>query len=254
MIDTHCHLTDPRLFEQIEDVLTRAAAAGVERMISIGTDPEDDEKTVAVCRGRPQLRCAIGVHPNYCEEAELMQLPRIAKLAEEPCVIALGEMGLDYNRQFADRKRQASFFEAQLQIAVDLNLPVVIHSREAIDDTLAIMKTFPGIRAVVHCFTGTLAEAKRVIEAGYYLGFTGVVTFKKLDELRECARITPADRLLVETDAPYLSPEPVRNQKICEPALVMHTARRVAEVRGITLEELDRITTRNAEALFNWKR
>jgi TatD DNase family protein len=184
----------------------------------------------------------------------MWQLPRIAELAKDPAVVALGEMGLDYNRQFADRKRQAQFFEAQLQIAVDMNLPVVIHSREAIDDTLAIMRSFPTVRAVVHCFTGTLPEAKRILEAGYLLGFTGVVTFKKLDELREAAKIAPADQILVETDSPYLSPEPVRNQKICEPALVMHTAKRVAEVRGISLDELDRITTANAERLFGWVR
>jgi TatD DNase family protein len=127
----------------------------------------------------------------------------------------------------------------------------VIHCREAVEDCLAIMRGFR-LSAVFHCFTGTLAEAERILAAGYWLGFTGVVTFKKSDELREVARITPADRLLVETDAPYLSPEPLRKQKVNEPALVMYTAAAVAAARGITVEEIDRLTTQNAERFF-WK-
>jgi TatD DNase family protein len=252
VVDSHCHLTDRRLFEQLDAVLLRAESAGVTRMITVGTNPDDDRAAIDVCRGREQLRCTVGVHPNYCHEVEFESVALLRELQSDASVVALGEMGLDYHYDFADRDRQRRFFEAQVQLASELNRPVVIHCREAVDDTLAMMRGFAQTQAVFHCFTGTAGEAARIIDAGYLLGFTGVVTFKKSDELREAARLTPADRLLVETDAPYLSPEPVRKQKINEPALVMHTAAVVAGIRGVTMEELDVVTTANASRFFRW--
>lgn len=253
MIDTHCHLTDERLLEQLPEVLARAQAAGVSRFITVGTDLEDDRAAIALAKGRNNVRCAIGIHPNYSQNATLADVPLLRPLAAEPEVVALGEMGLDYFHKFADRKHQAQIFEAQLALAAELQRCVVIHSRDAIADTLAIMRSFPGVPAVFHCFTGTMEEARAIIEAGYLMSFTGPVTYKKNDALREVVRMVPADRLMVETDSPYLSPEPVRGQKTCEPAFVMHTARRIAEVRGMTIEELDRITTGNAERFFGWE-
>ena len=252
MIDSHCHLTDPRLLEQLDDVLARAKAAGVDRMITIGTEPDDDAAAIQLCHMRPQLRCSIGIHPNYCHEVEESEIPRLREMQKDPTVVALGEMGLDYHYNFADRARQRRFFEAQLQLATELNRPVVIHNREATDDCLAVMRKFPSVRAVFHCFTGTIAEGEKILEAGYLLGFTGVVTFKKSDDVKEIARRMPTDRILVETDAPYLTPEPMRKQKINEPALVVHTAAVVAQVRGITIQEVDRITTENVERFFGW--
>lgn len=250
MVDSHCHLTDPRLYEQLDAVLERARAAGVRQMITIGTDPEDDQAVIELCRGRQNIRCAIGVHPNYCHEVEFEQVERLREMQREPSVVALGEMGLDYHHNFADRLRQRRFFEAQLQIARDVHRPVVIHCREAVDDTLAILKGFPSVSAVFHCFTGTSEEAKQILEAGYLLGFTGAVTFKRSDDLRKAISFTPRERLLVETDAPYLSPEPFRSQKINEPALVIHTAKVVAQTWGISIEELDQITTANTLRFF----
>jgi TatD DNase family protein len=252
MIDSHCHLTDPRLLEQFDDVLARAKSAGVDRMITIGTDPDDDLAAIQLCHMRPMLRCSIGIHPNYCHEVAESEIPKLREMQSDPSVVALGEMGLDYHYNFADRARQRRFFEAQLQLARELNRPVVIHNREATDDCLAVMRQFPGIRAVFHCFTGSVAEGEKILDAGYTLGFTGVVTFKKSDDVKEIARRTPADRLLVETDAPYLSPEPMRKQKINEPALVVHTAAVVAQVRGVSVAEIDRITTANVERFFGW--
>jgi TatD DNase family protein len=252
MIDSHCHLTDPRLLEQLDDVLARAKSAGVDRMITIGTDPDDDLAAIQLCHMRPMLRCSIGIHPNYCHEVDEAEIPRLREMQSDPSVVALGEMGLDYHYNFADRARQRRFFEAQLKLAAELNRPVVIHNREATDDCLAVMRQFPGIRAVFHCFTGSIAEGEKILEAGYTLGFTGVVTFKKSDDVKEIARRTPADRLLVETDAPYLTPEPMRKQKTNEPALVVHTAAMVAQVRGVSIEEIDRITTANVERFFGW--
>jgi len=254
MIDTHCHLTDPRLAEQLDEVLSRAAAAGVSRLITIGTDIEDDLKAIELCRAVPNVRCAVGIHPNYCGHAREDDLPQLRTLQPDPTVLALGEMGLDYHHQFSPRDRQRHFFQYQLELASELNRPVVIHCREATDDCLAIMQSFPNIRAVFHCFTGTTQEARKILDAGYLLGFTGAVTFKKSDEIRAAAQLAPLDRILVETDAPYLSPEPVRKQKTNEPAFVMHVAAVVAQVRGVPIEELDRATTQNATKFFGWGR
>src|SRR3954471_4697565 len=236
MIDSHCHLTDPRLREQLDDVLRRAADNNVSRIITIGTSIADAREAIALCRDRENLRCAIGIHPNHCQDAQPDDVETIRQLQSEPSVVALGEMGLDYHHHFADRTLQRRFFEAQLALASELRRAVVIHCREAIDDALAVMKGFPDIGgAVFHCFTGTVDEARRIIEAGYYIGFTGAVTFKKNDALREAARITPRDRLLVETDAPYLSPEPVRKQKTNEPGFVVHVAHTIASVWDVSV-------------------
>jgi len=252
MIDTHCHLTDPRLFEQLDRVLARAAAAGVVRMVTIGTCIEDDQAAVALCAGRENVRCAVGIHPNYVTASSLGEVPLLRGLQAGPAVVALGEMGLDYFHQHAPRQLQAPVFEAQLQLATEFGRPVVIHSRESIDDCLAILRNHPAVPAVFHCFTGTPDEARQIIDAGYLLGFTGAVTYKKNDALREVAAFAPADRILVETDAPYLTPEPVRKQKTNEPALVMHTAAIVAAARNLSLAELDRLTTDNAARFFRW--
>ena len=252
MIDTHCHLTDPRLGSQLENVLSRARAAGVTRFITIGTSIADDEAAIALCRGRSDMRCAIGVHPNYSHEAEVSDLPRLRELQADPSVVALGEMGLDYVHHYAPRQKQFQIFEPQLQLAVELNRPVVIHCREATDDCLAVMKRFPTVRTVFHCFTGSPDEAQKILDAGYLLGFTGAVTFKKNDALRDAVALTPTDRMLVETDAPYLTPEPHRAQKTNEPAMVVHVAATVARVKGMSVEDVDRVTTENAERFFGW--
>lgn len=253
MIDSHCHLTDPRLGEQLDMVLERAAASGVGRMITIGTDLDDALNCIELCRSLPNVRCAIGIHPNYCGHVRVEDLPQLRHLQADPSVVALGEMGLDYHHHFAPRERQHQVFEFQLQLAAELNRPIVIHCREAIDDCLAILRGFPRVRGVFHCFTGSLDEARKIVDAGYLIGFTGAVTFKKNEELREACALVPPDRLLVETDAPYLSPEPVRGQKTNEPAFVMHVATVVAKVKGMTLEELDRVTTANVGTLFGWE-
>jgi TatD DNase family protein len=161
-------------------------------------------------------------------------------------------MGLDYHHKFASRAMQTMAFEKQLELARRVGKPVVIHCRDAIDDTLALMSKFPNVPAVFHCFTGTADEARRVLDAGYLIGFTGIVTYKNSAELKEVARFVPADRFFVETDAPYLSPEPVRKVKTNEPSFVMHTAAAVAQIRGVSAEEIDRLTTENAERFFRW--
>jgi TatD DNase family protein len=253
MIDSHCHLTDPRLLEQFQAVLDRARDAGVERIVTIGVDLDDDAAAIALCRNRANLRCAIGVHPNHAHEIDLNNLPKLRELQADPAVVALGEMGLDYFHQFADRNRQREVFVYQLDLAQEFGRPVVIHSRDAIPDTLSILRDFPSVRAVFHCFTGSLSEARAILDAGYFIGFTGAVTFKKADALREVARLAPDDRFLIETDAPYLSPEPMRKQKTNEPSLVKYVAKCLARVRGCDLATIDRLSSANALALYQWE-
>jgi TatD DNase family protein len=252
MIDSHCHLTDPRLFEQLAGVLQRAAAAGVSRMLTIGTGSEEWPACIDLARRAPQVRCAVGLHPNHASDAEVERLAELPTLLREPVVLAAGEMGLDYFYDRVPKPLQRTAFERQLEMARDIGKPVIIHSREATEDCLAILRTFPTVAAVFHCFTGSADEARAILDAGYYLGFTGPITFKKNDALREVVRLVPTDRLLVETDAPYLTPEPMRKQKVNEPAMVMHVAAIVARVKGLRVEEVDRLTSENCERLFRW--
>lgn len=252
MIDSHCHLTDPRLFSQLNFVLTRAAFAGVHRMITIGTGLDESRKCVEVCLGRDNVRCAVGVHPSYVDEEVFNQLPQLREIVADSSVVAIGEIGLDYHRGNANRQRQIDFLQWQLRLATEVGKPLVIHCREAVDDCLGILEDFPGLKMVFHCFTGTQAEARRILDAGYSLGFTGVITFKPSAELREVVKLTPMDRLLIETDSPYLTPEPMRKQKVNEPAMVTHVAAKVGELKRLSVEEVDRITTENVLRLFGW--
>ncbi len=252
MIDSHCHLTYEPLANQLNSVLARATAAGVERMITIGTDITDAQRAIKLCESNLNIRCAIGIHPHHSAKAHDDDVKWLRSLQQSETVLALGEMGLDYHYDFSPRDRQKQIFTQQLELASELNRPIVIHCREATDDCLAILKDFPTIRALFHCFTGSPAEARQILDQGYLLGFTGIVTYKKSDDLREVAKFTPSDRLVVETDAPYLSPDPVRKQKINEPSFVIHTARLVAELRNISLEQLDALTTQNVSRHFGW--
>src|SRR5258705_5403659 len=252
MTDSHCHLTYEPLARQLDDVLARAESAGVTRMITIGTDVTDAQNAIELCRNYDNIRCAIGIHPHHSDKAHDDDVKWLRSLQQASPVIALGEMGLDYHYDFSPRARQAEIFTAQLDLARELTRPIVIHCREATDDCLAILKNFPTVRALFHCFTGTVPEAKKILDQGYLLGFTGIITYKKSDELREVVRFTPEDRFVVETDAPYLSPDPVRKQKVNEPSFAIHTAQLVANLRGISLDQLDKITTENVSKHFGW--
>jgi TatD DNase family protein len=253
LIDTHCHLTDERLGNQLDAVLYRAAAAGVGQMITIGTDLEDSAACIEICKVHSNVRCAVGMHPGSVGQYPF-SIQRLAELRQQAGVVAIGEIGLDYFwcKEAAQRDAQKKIFVAQLELARQEKMPVVIHCREAVADCLVIMNDFPAVRAVFHCFTGTLSEAEAILGAGYWLGFTGAVTFKKNEELREVAKMTPADRLLAETDAPYLTPEPMRKQKLNEPAMVVHVGRLIAQVRGMGYEEFEMLVDDNAARFFGF--
>jgi TatD DNase family protein len=252
LIDTHCHLT----FEQFGDVaavMERAGAAGVGRCITVGTTLEDSGKAVELAARYEHIYATVAVHPHEARVVTDEAIGELKRMAANHKVVAIGETGLDFHYNFSTPQQQRKAFEMHLRLAEELELPVIIHSREAFDETMAILKGFENLRGVVfHCFSGSAQQAKIVLDAGYFLSFTGVVTFKSAEKTREAVKTAPVGRLMLETDAPYMSPEPMRKQKVNEPALVMHTARFLADLRNISIERLDQITTANTEAFFKW--
>jgi TatD DNase family protein len=261
VFDSHCHLTDPRLLGSIDAVMQRARQAGVAGVLTVGTGIDDGRAAIGLAERFGDVWAAAGIHPHNAGTFRGEMLADLAAMLGHPRMVALGEIGLDYHYDFAPRDAQQAAFEAQLRLAADLGKPVIIHSRLAIDDALAIIARVRlergnaggPICGVFHSFTGTVAEAGAILEAGFFISLSGVVTFKKAAELADVARAVPADRLLLETDGPYLSPEPMRKIKANEPALLVHTLARVAELRGVSIDELAGQTTRNVAALFNVK-
>ncbi len=253
LIDTHCHLTNDRLDGQTDILLPQARAAGVIACLTAGTDVADSREAAALAQKYEGLYSAAGIHPHQAKEVALDYIARLEEVigANPSKCVAVGEMGLDYHYEFSPRQDQRRVFTEQLEMAARLKLPAIIHSREALEDTLAILAAFAGrLSGVIHSFTGNEAEAKRFLDQGWHIGFAGIITFKRSEENRAAAKIVPPDRLLVETDAPYLSPEPVRKVFPNVPAHVVHTARLLAEVRGVPFEELAAQTTANARKLF----
>jgi TatD DNase family protein len=251
LIDTHCHLTYPGLAERVGEVITRAQSAGVARLITVGTDIEDHGKALALIRAHGPVFAALGIHPHHASKTEEGYEAFLEnRFKQEPKVLAVGECGLDYHYDYSPKLLQRGVFLNQLEIARRVGRPVILHVRDAHADALAIMKDFTDLRFVVHCFTGTPAECEGWLALGAYIGFTGIVTYSNAADVQAAAKLTPADKVLVETDAPYLSPEPVRKVRPNEPSHVAHTAAFVAQLRGVTAEALARQTTANAAALF----
>jgi TatD DNase family protein len=245
-------MDDEKFADDLDAVIERAQAAGVERMLAIGTGaPPDLQVAIRLADAYPCFYATVGVHPHDASKAEADTTDRLRTLAAHPKVLAIGEIGLDYHYDFSPREVQAEVFRAQLRLAKETGKPVVIHTREAWQDTLRILDEDPPAALIMHCFTGGPEEARECIERGFYLSFGGVLTFPKAENVREAARITPDDRLLVETDAPYLAPVPHRGKRN-EPAFVADTVRRLAEVRGKSAEEVASLTTQNFERLFGF--
>ena len=242
LVDSHCHLNDPQFDGDREAAIERAVAAGVEHMMVIDA-PEFAERS-------PAMYATIGVHPHEAAKATEETFARIRDLAPHPKILAVGEIGLDYHYDFSPRDVQHRVFLRQLELAAELHKPIVIHTREAWDDTLAFVKQTSGLPhgGIMHCFTGDAAQARQALALGFHLAYGGVLTFPKADAVREAARITPEGRLLIETDCPYLAPVPNRGKRN-EPAFVVETARRLAQVRETDLEAIAEVTTRNFEAL-----
>lgn len=254
LIDSHCHLDDGRFQADREAVIERALEAGVELMLAIGSGegPPDLEAAIRVAGAHPAVWATVGVHPHDASKAGERTWQALADLLGHPKVLAVGEIGLDYHYRFSPPETQRSVFIRQLELARQAGKPVIIHTREAWADTLDILKRYwvaSGLACVMHCFSGGAGEAAQCLELGCYLSFAGVVTFPKAASVQEAARKAPRGRLLVESDAPYLAPEPVRGRRN-EPAFLVYTAQKLAELRGETFEQLAAATTANFYRIF----
>jgi TatD DNase family protein len=253
MIDSHCHLDSQKFDADREAAIDRALAAGVERMVVIGTGdgPPDLEGGVRLADRHTSIYATVGVHPHDASKAEPGTYPHLAELLKHPKVVALGEIGLDYHYDHSPRDVQRAVFIEQMSIAADARKPIVIHTREAWEDTLTLLEEHwkpTGLGGIMHCFSGGPADAQRCLDLGFHLSFAGIVTFPKATDLHEAARICPSDRLLIETDAPFLAPVPFRGKRN-EPAFVVHTAAYIATLRQVTIEDINLITTANFNAI-----
>jgi TatD DNase family protein len=287
LIETHAHLDYPDFAPDFDDVLRRATDAGVTRIITIGTSVESSRRAVELAEKYPNIFAVIGVHPTYVEESGEDVITPLRELARNSRVVAIGETGLDYHslpslelakerkdtqllvkalqtsteqqleaeiHDGAYKSKQASLFEQQLDLAVELGLNVVIHQRDAWDDTLEIMRPYTGkVRVVFHCFGGSLEQAQEILDLDHLVSFTGIVTFKNGVSVREVAAKVPLWKFMVETDCPYLAPVPFRGKR-CEPAHTRLVAESIASARGISLVDIAEATTETAEKFFRFNR
>ncbi len=252
LIDTHAHLTFDGLQDHVDDVLARSRAAGVVQWITIGTDRQHIDRVLALLGRYPGLWAAFGYHPHYANAVADSDIDYLKQALRHERVVAVGETGLDYHYDNAVPDNQQRLFGAILDIAVEMQKPVIVHTRDAFDDTMRILAEYDGKLAnvVIHCYGGNIEQTRYVLDKGYYVSFTGTVTFKRCQALREVAAMIPPQRTMLETDCPYISPEPVRKIRPNEPALMIHTARCLAGVHGMPLERFAEITTAASQSVF----
>jgi TatD DNase family protein len=254
LFDTHAHLADEQLAADRQGVMERAIAAGVTRILSVGTTAESSRQCLDLARRFTGVSASAGIHPNHAAEAQPGDWDEVVRLASEPKVVALGETGLDLYWKDTPLAVQQDYFDRHIRLSQTTGLALVIHLRETAAEILAMLREARQrgpLRGVMHSFTGSAEQAAEFLALGMHISFAGMLTYKKSDELRAVAKTIPADRLLVETDSPYLSPEPFRGKRPNEPARVAHTAECLAQVRGVSLDELARQTTANALALLS---
>lgn len=250
MIDSHCHLDSKVYRGQLEELLAEAQAAGVHTVVNIGVDLPSSELSIALAEQHDMLYATVGVHPHDAKTLDDRALARLKELATHRKVVAIGEIGLDYYRDMSPRPVQREVFRRQLELAVELKMPIVIHTREAFEDTLEIVRDFapmlPG--GVFHCFPGSTEEAEQVIEMGFIISVGGIITYKNAGMARVAAEI-PLEKIIIETDAPYLTPMPHRGTTN-RPALVKLVAAKLAELRGTSVAEIEKVTDRNSRKLY----
>jgi TatD DNase family protein len=248
IIDTHCHLDFPDFDTDREAVLARAQKVGVTKIINPGCDLVSSRRAVALAEFTSNVVAAVGVHPHAAGEVDEQAITELRQLAQIEHVVAIGEIGLDYFKSKVEKEVQIAAFLRQLALAEELEKPVIIHSREADADMLSVLEKF-NLPGVFHCFGGGVEFAEKVLAKGFYLGFTGICTFLKAENIREVIRLTPLERILIETDAPYLAPEKFRGKRN-EPSFVSEVARKIAEIKNLDLTEVEKATTENAQRLF----
>lgn len=251
LFDSHAHIDFPRYNKDRKKVIERARAEGVKYILNCGADLESSQRAVKLADEFEGIYAAVGIHPHEASLYSIEIAKKLQKLAENKIVVAFGEIGLDYHYDNSPRDEQRQAFRAQLRLAESLNLPVIIHSREAEEDTINILREEwdPENGGVVHCYSSSAEMAKDLLDLNFHIGFTGLITFKNLEWLRRIVSNTPIKRILVETDSPYMSPEPFRGRRN-EPARVKEVARQVAECHNLTIEKTAEITTQNGLKLF----
>jgi TatD DNase family protein len=253
LVDSHCHLDFPDLAGEAEAVVARARAAGVGRIVTISTRVKKHAQVLAIAEKFPDVFCSVGTHPHHADEELDIDARALVEKAKHPKVVAIGEAGLDYHYDNSPRDAQLKGFRQHVAAARETGLPLVIHARDCDADMARVLEEETGqgaFPAILHCYTGGRDLAFRAIDLGLHISFTGILTFKRSDDLRAIARDLPADRIMVETDAPYLAPLPYRGKR-CEPAYVVETAKVLAETRGVPFDEIARQTTENFFRLFS---
>ncbi len=252
LFDTHAHLLSERFDEDRHILIERQPSLGIVGVIEIGTTLEDSEAAAKLAMQTDYIYAAVGVHPHDAKDAPSDYIAQLEALIMQPKVVAIGEIGLDYHYDFSPRDVQQKVFSAQLDLAQRHNLPVAIHMREATQDTLSILREHKGLKGVMHCFSGSAETAQILIDMGLCISFTGSVTFKNAKKTVDAAATVPLNRLMAETDCPYLSPEPIRGQRN-DPSNVRYVLQRLSEIKGITFDEMCRINIENVKGLYGIK-
>lgn len=249
LFDTHVHLLDERFDEDRERVIGSLNENGVAQVVESSADLADSIRAAALAKEHHAVHAAVGVHPHSASEWDDHTYSALRTLLQEPKVVAVGEIGLDYHYDFSPREKQREVFEKQIVLALEENFPIVVHSREATADTMELLKKYPNVRGELHCFSGSEQTAKELVKMGFYIAFGGALTFKNARKTLEAAAAVPLERLLIETDCPYMTPVPFRGKRN-EPAHVRLVAEKLAEVKGVTVEEIARITMENGKRFF----
>ena len=248
-IDTHSHLNFPDFSEDYKEVIARAKKTGIAAIINVGADLPTSKRAIELAQKEDLCYAAVGIHPTNTNNLKNEDYQELEDLAQKKKVVAIGEIGLDYFHNNTPEEIQKKCLERQILLAKKLNLPVIIHNRDAHQDVLAVLKEKEVKKGVMHCFSGDINLAQKVLSLGIHISFTGNLTYKKNEGLRAVAKEIPSEKLLLETDCPYLPPQPKRGKRN-EPGFLIYTAEELAKIKGISLEELGEITTKNAKSLF----
>ena len=254
MIDSHCHLDHEPMFSDLKNVLTRSKESGVEKILSICTTKDSFYKIIEIIKIDPIIYGTYGIHPHEANTDVVTKEEIIKNVSSNKKIIAIGESGLDFYYNHSSKEKQISSFKSHIEAAINLNVPIIVHSRNAEKETFDILNEYKKSKPkiLMHCFTGSTEFANKLLTLGSYFSASGIITFKKSSDLRETFRLIPDDKLLIETDSPYLAPEPMRGRKN-EPSFIKHTLEKLADIKNVDVDKIDRITSQNFNILFNLK-
>lgn len=248
LIDSHAHYDDDAFDEDRHELLTRLFETSVEKIVEIGCSVEEARRAVRMTEQYEGLYCAVGVHPEYCENLPTDYIDILRELSKAPKVVAIGEIGLDYHYEGYNREKQIEVFCELIELAQEIDKPIIVHSRDATHDCLEVLRKYRP-RGVVHCFSGSVETARKILDLGMNISFTGVLTFKNAKKAVASCEAIPIERLMLETDCPYMAPVPHRGER-CDSSMILHTAEKIAEIKGMTTDDVIRICNANAKKLF----